>query len=256
MFTPEHRGALRDSLIRAAHADPRVVGAAVTGSGAVGREDDWSDIDLALSVAADADHDAVLADWTARMYADHGAVAHLDVFRGATRFRVFLLDSTLQVDLAFWRAEEFGATAPTFRLLFGVANEPKAKRIPPAAELVGMGWLYALHARSSLARGRLWQAEYMISGIRDQVLALACLRHGLATDQARGIDELPETVTAPVTGALVRELAPGELHRAFGVAVAALLAEARHADPALADRLTGPLRELLATSAGSRPTAS
>jgi hypothetical protein len=28
-----------------------------------------------------------------------------------------------------------------------------------------MGWLYALHARSSIARGRVWQAEYMISWV-------------------------------------------------------------------------------------------
>jgi hypothetical protein len=40
-----------------------------------------------------------------------------------TLYRVLLLDNTLQVDLAFWPATEFGAIAPTFRLLFGRANE-------------------------------------------------------------------------------------------------------------------------------------
>jgi hypothetical protein len=48
---------------------------------------------------------------------------------------------------------------------------------PPDAEaIIGMAWLYALHARSCIARRKLWQAEYMISGIRDNALALACLR--------------------------------------------------------------------------------
>ena len=42
----------------------------------------WSDIDLALSVAAGADTGPVVADWTGRMYREGGAVHHLDVYRG------------------------------------------------------------------------------------------------------------------------------------------------------------------------------
>lgn len=244
VFTAEERGRLREELVAAAHADARITGAAVTGSAAVGREDRWSDIDLALCLAADAELEPVLADWTDRMYREHAAVHHLDVYRGSTLFRVFLLASTLQVDLAFWAATEFGATAPTFRLLFGTANQRPAAPAPTAAELIGTGWLYALHARSSIARGRAWQAEYMISAVRDQVLALACLRHGVPAVQGRGMDDLPPQVTAPFTGALVRLLEVGELTRAFGVASEALLAEAERVDAGLAERLTGPLREL------------
>lgn len=117
----------------------------------------------------------------------------------------------MQVDLAFWPAAEFGAIAPTFRLLFGNANERPTALAPDAAELIGMGWLYALHARSSIARGRVWQAEYMISGVRDHVLALACLRHGVPAVQGRGMDNLPLEITAVLTGALVCSLDIAEL---------------------------------------------
>jgi hypothetical protein len=55
MFTPEDRTRLRDALVAAAHADPRITGCALTGSTAAGAEDRWSDIDLALAVAARAD---------------------------------------------------------------------------------------------------------------------------------------------------------------------------------------------------------
>ncbi len=34
-------------------------------------------------------------------------------------------------------------------------------------------WHHALHARASIGRGRLWQAEYWIGAVRDLVLALA-----------------------------------------------------------------------------------
>lgn len=121
--TPEERERLREMLVSAAYTDTRIVGAAVTGSAAAGREDRWSDIDLAFSVAPDIDLGLVLAGWTDRMYREHAAVHHVDVIRVDTVYRVFLLASTLQIDLAFWPAAEFGAIAPTFRLLFGTANE-------------------------------------------------------------------------------------------------------------------------------------
>lgn len=101
LFTPEDRSRLRDALIATAHADARITSAAVTGSGALGAEDRWSNIDLALGVAGEADSSRVVTDWTDQMYRTYGAVYHLDVFRENILYRVFLLASTLQVDLAF-----------------------------------------------------------------------------------------------------------------------------------------------------------
>jgi hypothetical protein len=244
MFTPEERAALRDSLVAAAHADPRVTGAALTGSASVGREDRWSDIDLALCV--DGDPEPVLADWTARMYADHGAVHHVDVVSRTTVYRVFLLADTLQVDIAFCPAAEFGATASTFRVLFGDAREQPTTREPDGGYLVGMAWLHCVHARSAIARDRVWQAEYMISGARDHVFAMACLRHGVRAVQGRGMDDLPPAVAGRFTQALVRSLDTAELWRAFGVVGKLLVAETAHVDIDLAGRLTGPLAALTA----------
>jgi hypothetical protein len=245
VFTPEQRTRLRDALIAAARADERVTGAALTDSAAVRAEDRWSDIDLAPGLAAGADLGETLADWTGLMYTEHGAVHHLDMASGATVYRVFLLASTLQVDLAFSPAAEFGAVAPTFLLLFGTAAEQPRAPAPDPAQLAGLGWLYALHARSSIARGRAWQAEYMISGVRDHVLALACLRHRLPAAQGRGMDRLPPEVTVPLAGALVRSLETSELARAFRVVIEALLAEIGRFDVGLADRLDSTLRELV-----------
>jgi hypothetical protein len=244
VFTVEERERLRELLVAAARADTRISGAALTGSAAIGREDRWSDIDLALCLAPRADLGQVLVDWTDRMYSEHAAVHHMDVMAGDTVFRVFLLASTLQVDLAFWRATEFGATAPTFRLLFGTANDRPATPGAVAPELIGLGWLYALHARSSIERRRVWQAEYMISGVRDHVFALACLRHGVPAAQGRGMDRLPAEITATLAGALVRSLDIFELRRAFRAVSEVLLVEIELVDTGLANRLAGPLREL------------
>ena len=248
MFSVDDRAALRDALIDAARHDARITGVALTGSSSTGAEDRWSDIDLAFGVAADANRTALIAEWTKRMYEVHDAVHHTDVMAGAALFRVFLLRDTLQVDLAFWPESEFGAIAPTFRLVSGSARERPAFPDPTAEPLIGMAWLYALHARSSIARGKVWQAEYMISGVRDHVLALACLRHGVPAVQGRGMDMLPREVTAPVADAIVRSLDVAELRRAFASACELLLVEIAAADASLAARLSAPIRELAAMS--------
>jgi hypothetical protein len=244
VYTIEERERLREALVATARADPRISGAAITGSAALGADDRWSDLDLAFGIADPARLGDALTDWTNVMYRDHGALHHVDVAFGAAIYRVFLLGSTLQVDLAFFPAAEFGATHPTFRLLFGTSVVRPHTPPPTAARLIGLGWLYALHARSCIGRGRLWQGEYMVSGVRDHAFALAALRHGLPADQGRGMDRLPRDVTAPLEAALVRALDAAELRRAFGAATGGLLAEIQLADPGLAERLGAQLVEL------------
>jgi hypothetical protein len=236
VFTAEERSRVRFSLLESAARDPRVSGAAITGSAASDSEDRWSDVDLAFGVR-NGDVGEVLSDWTARMYDEHLALHHIDVRAGAWIYRVFLLPNSLQVDLAFVAEAEFRALAPTFRLMYGEAKEPAYAPAPSSANLIGMGWLYALHARSSIARRKLWQAEYMISGVRDHALALACLRHGLPAVHGRGFDRLPREVTAQLEGSLIQKLNEGELERAFRVANRGLLAEIQRADAELAGRL-------------------
>lgn len=244
MFTPEQRERLRREILERAADDPRISGGSITGSAAAGNEDRWSDIDLAFGVRNSEDFPAVLADWTAYMREQHQVLHHFDVKSGAWTYRVFFLPNTLQVDLAFVPAPEFRALAPSFKLVFGNAGEPRLGSPLQPADLIGLACLCALHARSCLARGHLWRAEYMIGGIRDNALALACVRHGLPASYGRGIDSLPADVTASFTNSLVRELAPSELRRAFRVAVGGLLSEIRRVDQSLAGRLENILLSL------------
>ena len=247
MFTSDERDRLRSGLLEYAAKDQRISGAAITGSAAAGREDRWSDIDLAFGVSDAAELLNVLSDWTAHMYQQHLALHHLDVRSGGWIYRVFLLPSTLQVDLAFVSATEFRALAPTFQLKFGEANESRQAPPPQPGDIIGLAWLYALHARSCIARQKVWQAEYMISGIRDNALALACIRHGLPAVHGRGMDLLPGGVAAQFEGSFVRLLDTAELSRAFRVVIHGLLSEIRCVDEELAGRLHETLVRLIET---------
>ena len=223
MFTPNHRAALRAELLEQAKADPRITAAAITGSAATGAEDEWSDIDLAFAHATPLE--PVLNDWTEKMYSHHAALHHTDLPFGPWLYRVFLLKNTLQVDLAFVPANEFRPLSPTFQLQFGQANEPAAQPAPQAEPLIGMAWLYALHVRSAIARNKPWQAEHMLTGMRNQLLALLCLRHSLPTAHGKGIDQLPTKIKSYLEPTLPTSLTKTELTRAFRATTEALCCE-------------------------------
>jgi hypothetical protein len=244
MFTREERERIRAALVSAAQADPKVAGAAHLGSAAANRLDDWSDIDLALCISSEGELEGVIAAWTSRLYREHGAVAHCDVKRGDTLYRVFLLHNTLQVDISFWPAGQFRALGPNFKLIFGAANEPHPSPAGNPSELIGLAWLYALHVRSSIARNRLLQAEYMLSSMRDQVLALACLRRSLPTREGRGFDDLAEYERSRFAECYPSSVDGAELHRALHRTMTALLVEIRHRDIDLADRIGPTLIEI------------
>ncbi|HZC73068.1 MAG TPA: nucleotidyltransferase domain-containing protein [Jatrophihabitans sp.] len=248
MYTETERGELRNALLAAGQEDARISAAAIVGSAARGAEDAWSDIDLAFRLAAGLTPEDVVGDWTSRMYGEHGAVAHTDVRAGPALYRVFLIANSLQVDVSFWPAEHFASTGEAFQLVFGAANEPRPARPPDPHALIGTAWLYALHARSSIARRRHLQALYMINNVRDQVIVLAALRHDVPSAHARGADELPSDVKADLAETVVFRLGQSELRRAFERVVAALLVEARHIDDGLATALASPLRELVRTA--------
>jgi predicted nucleotidyltransferase len=241
MFTGEQRDYVRDHVLAMARADPRVTAGALTGSRAVGAEDEWSDIDLAFGIVDGISLEAVLDDWTEALGRDLGALHYWDLRSGSSIYRVFLLPTGIEVDAAVTPQQEFGAHGPSFRALFGTSRQPEPSQQSGTQSqyryLVGLGWHHVLHARASIERGKPWRAEYWISGVRDHTLALACLRLGEEPSNARGIDRLPPTITSPLEDALVHSLDQAKLRRALAVATECFMRELDAWDPVLCSEL-------------------
>ena len=250
MFTPEERDEVRSGLLRLAGEDPRLSGAAITGSASQGREDRWSDIDLFFGVTTGDDLEETVDARTALLHDRFGALHHFDLRAGSATYRAFILPSCLEVDLGFSPASEFGARGPGFRTVFGEEVDRPPAPPPDGGHVIGLSWHHTLHARVCIERDQPWQAEYWISGLRDHALTLACLRLGLPTAYAKGADAVPREVTAGLEAALVRSLAKDDLWRALRGAVAGFLRELHQADPLLGYRLEAPLLELAKIGAG------
>ncbi|HVH62667.1 MAG TPA: nucleotidyltransferase domain-containing protein [Candidatus Dormibacteraeota bacterium] len=244
MFTPEFRAHVRERLIEMAESDGRVESAAAVGGSAEGEVDRWSDIDLSFGLAKDASIDAVLVDWTKNVRDEFAAVTLFDLPFRSSVYRVFLLPGSLQVDLSFTPGSDFGAHTPRFQLLFGHSVEKEHVQPPPRSYEFGLAAHHAVRAQLSIERGRLWQAEYWVSAVRDHALTLACLRLGLPSEYGRGFDRLPESIRAAAEKALVRSLETEELKRALRAAVETLLSESKgvHED---APRVEAMLLELV-----------
>jgi hypothetical protein len=246
MFTVEQRDALRERVLELAETDRRVVAGAAVGSLAVGGGDRFSDLDLTFAVADDVSVVDVLDDWTHALSGELAAVHLVDLERGPTTYRVFLLSDLLQFDLSMTPAAQFGPAGPRFRLLFGDTAEGAATvPTPPAApDLFGWGVIYGLHSRSCIERGRVWQAEHYIAAVRDRALALACLRLGRPAIQARGYDDLPGDLLAGFDGTHVGSLEPERLRSALSVAIRLLLREGVEGNVPRADLVAERLAEL------------
>jgi hypothetical protein len=244
MFDVLEREGIRDQLIAHARVDPDTVGAALVGSGARGQEDEWSDIDLVLQLADHADEAAVVARWTKWIDAQFSTADTLDVMAGGVRYRVFLLSSSLQIDLSFFPHGQFRATDEAFRLRFGSPNPPSNPTQLDVDYVIGMGWLYALHARSALARGKLWQTAMMLDDLRNQIVALACLRHDLNPWHGRDADRLPQDELQALQSSRAAELAWAELGRSKEALVGQFRAELEFHDPSRARSLAEPLKIL------------
>jgi hypothetical protein len=245
VFTVAQRDALRERLIALAEEDVRVVAGAAVGSLALGGGDRFSDLDLTFGVADDVAIADVLDDWTRTLADELDAVQLADLVRGPTTYRVFLMRDALQFDLSMTPAAHFRPAGPRWRTLFGETAPGETAPTPPEAhDLFGWGVIYALHSRSCIERGRLWQAEHYVGAVRDHALSLACLREGLPAVQARGYDDLSAETLVRFDSTHVEAFEAPALRRALAASVGALVDEATDAGLPHAEAVAERLAEL------------
>lgn len=231
MFSEAERSDIRGRLVERARADPRITGAALVGSAARYAEDEWSDIDLVLQLHPDADEPAMVADWTRAIDEEFGLADTFDVVSAGVRYRVHLLCSSLQIDLSFWPHDKFRATEAGFRVLFGTPNNPAEPRPVDAGNEIGRGWLYAIHARSAVARGKLWQATLILDELRNSLIALRCIRAGLNPWQGREVDQLPVEELEGLEASRAPHITAAELEQSRILLTRQLLDEIAEHDP-------------------------
>jgi predicted nucleotidyltransferase len=250
LFTPEEREETARQVSRLLGNDSRIDGVVVVGSLA-GRSDRWSDIDIEVVVRDDVDLPTVTADWVGTLYELLPVVHHFETAFGDTLVRGFLLENLLELDLAFEEAERFSVWGQA-RVVFDRSGRvTDAAHVPAQGGLhtsdrageAGFGWHDVLHACTAVRRGRPWQGLWYMERIRNRTLKLAQERRGFYADFFDYVDDLPIEELTPLEDTLGVRLSTTSLLGAIEIATRAFLTELRHGEPALADRLEGPLLE-------------
>jgi hypothetical protein len=200
-FTVEARVQLKSTLLEFATRDPRLGGVAVTGSAATGREDRWSDIDLAFGVSDPALVGAVLSDFSDFMYAQ-GALHHHDVSAGAWTYRVFSCAADCRWTWPSSSKASFGHSARLSNSSLGMRNRsgPFRARIPGTSSAWRGSTLSTLEAAScatGCGRQSTWLARSAITLSHWPVSAWAFHPHMAAASIVAGIGH---TASACING--------------------------------------------------------
>lgn len=224
-FTTTDRVNLSNRMLVIGESDARVTGAAYVGSAAVESQDAWSDVDITFGIKTGVALTDVLDEWVRILDAEFGVVHHFDVPGGSAIYRVVLFDNGLELDVSVAPESDFRARGPAFRLVSGNANEAAPSPELRTNDLIGWGWHHLLHANASIERGRPWQAEFWLSGARDHVVALRCIRHGLPHMHGRGVDRLPIEEHADLDATLLASIDEQALRRCLRATAVVFLKE-------------------------------
>jgi|DewCreStandDraft_4_1066084.scaffolds.fasta_scaffold06137_11 predicted nucleotidyltransferase len=213
MFTTEYREDVRNKILEEAKHDSRIVSAAIVGSYAQYKQDQFSDIDIMFGVSKLHTVSELLQSWTEYIVQEFSAVMLLDVQRGTTIYRVFMLPGCLQVDISFSPEKDFGAIGEHFKLLYGKQYEKPQSKKQTSEELFGWIIHHLVRAKFCVKRNRLWQAEFWLSEARDYALKIACIANNLNSDYARGFDDLPKEILGLFKNTMVKEVNKTEILR-------------------------------------------
>lgn len=245
LFTPQQRQHTLDRLLAALETDPRITGVIIVGSGAVGFEDDYSDIDLAVVVGAEADLTPVFREWKGRVEELFDVLHYFEtIYSPRSLLHGFLLQGFLEVDLGFVCLADLSARRARWKVAFDrsgtiedVMRTSWKQRPQPDVQALYLKrlnsiWYYITHTAVALERGRPWMALRHLEEIRNRTIELAGLREGLETRHLRQEDHMPAGLLDELAQTLA-SVASSDIARALRVATTCFFRQARELDQVL-----------------------
>jgi predicted nucleotidyltransferase len=228
MFEPEERQSILERVLERLQDDARIAGVVLVGSGAVGFEDRFSDIDLSVVVREEEQTQRVYRDWKGKIM-EILPVAHcFETTYGPNTFLYgFLLENFLEIDMGFLHLGNLIAKRRRWEVIFDrsgrikdIMEESWASRTKPEGRetyirKVNPIWYYITHVMIFIHRGQRWRALHFLEEIRNRAILLACLRYGLDEGDFRQVDRLPGYFLAGLESTLAKGTGKGELVRAL-----------------------------------------
>jgi len=240
LYTAAQRQETLDRLLAALATDERIAGVIVVGSGSVGFEDAYSDVDLDVVMYAADDVAPVCDAWTERIRAMFEVWGQFSTNYAPDSFlRGFLLANYLEVDIGFVHLGNLQAGKWRWQVAFDRSGQIEAIQQQTWAErqkvdahavyvhAIGGIWHYVLHVAVATRRGQVWRALHDLDSVRLLAVELAGLRYELNVTRGRQADQLPADFLAALEETLPGSSAPADILRALRAATACFFEQAR-----------------------------
>jgi len=242
-FSSEERADILNRILDALKTDDRIAGVLIVGSGAVGFDDDYSDIDLSVVVAEEDNVHPVFCKYREIFEKLLSIIGHFEVVYGNYSYlHGFFTDSFLELDIGFVCLSELVAKRGRWKVAFDRSSKieeimqsswkNKAPQDIKAIYLrrINSIWHYIIHVVVALKRNQQWKALHYLEGIRNQTIELAGLHKGLVTDNFRQVDQMPKDFLSGLQQTLVICLDANEIMRALRIATNSFFNEAKNLD--------------------------
>ena len=237
-YSPEYRQSTLDRVLDALDADERITGVLVVGSGAVGFDDNYSDVDLCI-VCPDDQTLSIYQDWRERFEKLLPVIHCCPVtYNPSSHLYALLLDGFLELDAGFIGMGSLTAKRERWKVAFDRSGEiarimadswKNRKPVDPKFEYMrrveGI-WHHVLHVGQALRRGQPWKALHYLETIRNRTIELAVLRRGLDIGHFRDADRLPDGLLAELAQTLPLSTEESEIIRALECAIECFFREA------------------------------
>ncbi|TDQ41160.1 nucleotidyltransferase domain-containing protein [Aureibacillus halotolerans] len=211
MFTESERAHTLSAYVAFAKEIDAVLGIALVGSGARGFRDSYSDIDL-LTVVKEPDDVSKVQPIVNRYFKQTQHIQFQKTYTHEEDIWVtcYLFGNHLGVDLGLWSLKKLRATKPHWRILFDrddilsarlTATAPQ--KLSPSMttfidEALSMCWQFFRNAAVSIQRKDVIKARHDMDVLRQHVIDIICLSHGIQHDNNKVIN----TINDPLVKAL------------------------------------------------------
>jgi predicted nucleotidyltransferase len=224
IYDTKYRENVLKGFTKALKGDKRVIGAILVGSGAIGFNDRYSDLDIAILINDETQIEKIYTDWWETV---PKLFPVIEAFKEPPKHVLgFLLDRFLELDISFQGKTELFERRPNWKILFdrkGVIPGLMVKRTkPPTDEQASQekrmrdSWYYITHAIISIQRNQLFKALFFIQYLRDETILMAGLSRGMATSTLsynRETDLLPLDVKTKLIDTYPNRIESTELLR-------------------------------------------
>ncbi len=246
LCTPKEREQILNSLLDALKKDNRSAGVALVGSGAIGFEDTFSDIDLSVVVESSNNIENVFQYWVTQFKQTLHPIGYFETrYANDNLLWGFLLPNFLEIDMGFLGLGNLVARSERWKVIFD--NTGRIEEIlhrtwenRPPVDIRGKYlenfngiWHYITHVAILVERGQLLRAIHYLNELRDDTVEIIGLRHGLRTRNWRDVDIFPAKVRRKLNETMVTNMEKPEILRALKVTTKLFFEEAEILDKAL-----------------------